>query len=155
MQPIDAEDLQPGDRVSADQIESSTPGMVDTYFGKPMSARYHAALLYTDHASHYMYLKCHYSTGGAETVLGKQKFEQLVATHRVKIKAYRTDNGIMSKKEYMQDVANCQQSITLSGINQHNQNGIAKRNICIVCDRARTMLFYVISKWPDEITIDL
>jgi len=155
MRPIDAEDLQPGDRVSVDQIESSTPGMVDTYSGKPTSARYHAASLYTDHASPYMYIKCHYSTGGAEAVLGKQKFEQLAATHGVKIKASRADNGIMSKKEYMQDAANCQQSITLSGVNQHNQNGIAERNIRTVCDRAQTMLFYAISKWPDEITIDL
>jgi hypothetical protein len=69
MRPIDAEELQPGDRVSVDQIESSTPGMVDSYSGKPTSARYHAALLYTDHASRYMYIKCHYSTGGVEAVL--------------------------------------------------------------------------------------
>jgi hypothetical protein len=102
-----------------------------------------------------MYIKCHYSTGGAKAVLGKQKFEQLAATHGVKIKAYRADNGIMSKKEYMQDAANCQQSVTLSGVNQHNHNGIAENNICTVCDRARSMLFYAISKWPDKITIDL
>ena len=140
MRPIDAEDLQLEDRVSVDQIESSTPGMVVTYSGKLTSARYHAALLYTDHASRYMYIKCHYSTGGVEAVLGKQKFEQLATTHGVKIKASRADNGIMSKKEYMQDAANCQQSITLSGVNQHNQKGIAECNIRTICNRARTML---------------
>jgi hypothetical protein len=53
--PIDAEDLLPGDRVSVDQLESPTPGMVDTYTGKPVSAKYHTASLYTDHASRFMF----------------------------------------------------------------------------------------------------
>jgi hypothetical protein len=51
-----------------------------------------------------MYLKCHYSTGGAEAVEGKQRFEQFANTHGVKIKAYRADNGIMAKKEYMKSI---------------------------------------------------
>jgi hypothetical protein len=101
--PIDQEDLQPGDRVSVDQIESPTPGMVDQHCGKPTTARYHAASLYTDHASRYMFLKCHYSTGGAEAVLGKQKFEQLAHTFGIKIKSYRADKGIMSKREFMKN----------------------------------------------------
>ncbi len=61
--PIDANDLNPGDCVSVDQIESSEPGYVDVHTGKPTTAKYHAASLYTDHASRFMYLKCHYSTG--------------------------------------------------------------------------------------------
>jgi len=46
--PIDAEELIPGDKVSEDQIESPAPGMVDTYSGLPVTARYHAASLYTE-----------------------------------------------------------------------------------------------------------
>jgi hypothetical protein len=98
-QPIDANDLHPGDCVSVDQIESSEPGFVDIHIGKPTTARYHAASLYTDHASRFMFLKCHYSTGGAEAIDGKQRFEQLASTYGVKIKAYRGDNGIMAKRE--------------------------------------------------------
>jgi hypothetical protein len=48
-----------------------------------------------------------------------------------------------------------QQTITLTGVNQHNQNGIAERNIRIICDRARAMLFHAIEKWPDAITVCL
>jgi hypothetical protein len=70
--PIDHDDLKPGDRVSVDQIESPTPGMVDALSGNPTSARFDAASLYTDHASRFMYIKCHYSTGGAEAILGKK-----------------------------------------------------------------------------------
>jgi hypothetical protein len=153
--PIDSGDLNPGDCVSVDQIESSSPGYVDTYQGKPTTARYHAASLYTDHASRFMYLKCHYSTGGAEAVEGKQRFEQFANTQGVKIKAYRADNGIMAKKEYMHSIEINQQTITLSGVNNHSQNGIAERNIRTVSDRARSMLLHAIEKWPGAITLEL
>jgi hypothetical protein len=145
--PIDSGDLQPGDCVSVDQFESSSPGYVDTYQGKPTTARYHAASLYMDHASRFMYLKCHYSTGGAEAVEGKRRFEQFANTQCVKIKAYRADNGIMAKREYMASIELNQQTITLSGVNNHSQNGIAERNIRTVSDRARTMLLHAIEKW--------
>ncbi len=153
--PIDHDDLKPGDRVSVDQIESPTPGMVDTLSGNPTSARFHVASLYTDHASWFMFIKCHYSTGGAEAVLGKQKFEQLAHTFGIRIKSYRADNGIMSKKEFMANVELNHQSTTLSGINQHSQNGIAERNIRTVCDRARTMLLHAILRWPQTVSVDM
>lgn len=44
-------------------------------------------------------IKCRYSTGGLEAVEGKQQFEQLVVTHRIKIKAYRADNSIIIRTE--------------------------------------------------------
>jgi hypothetical protein len=50
--PIDSANLWPGDKLSIDQLESSTPGYVDHFKGKPASARYHAASIYVDHASH-------------------------------------------------------------------------------------------------------
>jgi len=48
---INSEDLQPGDKVSIDQLESSTPGYVDTFKGKPMKAS-----IYVDYASQYLLL---------------------------------------------------------------------------------------------------
>ncbi len=61
----------------------------------------------------------------------------------------------MSKKEYTEHAENCQQTITLSAVNNHSQNGIAERNIRTVCDRARTMLIHVMTRWPDTITTEL
>jgi hypothetical protein len=46
----------------------------------------------------------YYSTGGSEAVEGKRHFEQLALSHGVKIKSYRTDNGIMACKEYRYEV---------------------------------------------------
>jgi hypothetical protein len=102
-----------------------------------------------------MYLKCHYSTGGAEAVEGKHRFEQFANLQGIKVKAYRADNGIMAKREYMASIELNQQTISLSGVNHHSQNGIAERNIRTVSDRARTMLLHAIEKWPDAITLDL
>lgn len=154
-QPIDSNDLQPGDCVSVDQLESSEPGYVNIYSGKPTTARYHAASLYTDHASRFMFLKCHYSTGGAEAIEGKVRFEQLAASHSIKIKAYRGDNGIMAKRDFLQHVQENQQTITLAGVNNHSQNGIAERSIRTICDRARTMLLHAMEHWPDVVGLDL
>ena len=85
---IDHDDLQPGDKVSVDQIESSTPGLVAISRGKPTNATYHAASVYVDHASRYTFVKMHYSTGGTKAVEGKRCFEQLALSHGIKIKSY-------------------------------------------------------------------
>jgi hypothetical protein len=102
-----------------------------------------------------MFIKCHYSTGGSEAVAGKQKFEQFAAGHGVRIKAYRADNGIMAKREYLENIELNNQTITLSGVNHYSQNGIAKRNIRTIADRARSMLLHAIEKWPEAITMDM
>jgi hypothetical protein len=155
VQPIDSGGLQPGDCLSVNQIESLAPGYADTYSGKPTSECYYATSLYNDHASHFMFLKYHYSTGGTEAVEGKQQFEQLTRLHDIKIRACRADNGIMDKREYMHHVELNQQTITLAGVNNHCQNGIAEKNIHTICDRACTMLFNVIEHWPiAAVTID-
>jgi hypothetical protein len=43
----------------------------------------------------------------------------------------------------------------LSGVNQHNQNGIAERNIHTICDRAHTMLLNAILCWPQAVTVEM
>jgi hypothetical protein len=154
-QPIDSNNLNPGDCVSVDQIISSEPGYVDVFHGKPTTARYHAASLYTDHASRFMFLKCHYSTGGTEAVDGKRRFEQFASSCGVKVKSYRADNGIMAKRDYLQNIEENQQSITLAGVNNHSQNGIAERSIRTICDRARTMLLHAMEHWPEVVGLDL
>lgn len=92
MHPIDSDNLVTGDKVSINQIESSTPGYVDHFKGKPASAKYHAALVYVDHVSRYTFIKCRYSTGAQEALEGKCIFEWTSTMHGVKIKTYQADN---------------------------------------------------------------
>ncbi len=102
-----------------------------------------------------MFLKYHCSTGGTEAIDGKRCFEQLASTYGVKIKAYRSDNGTMAKKDFLQNIADNQQTITLAGVNNHSQNGIAEHNIRTICDRARTMLLHAMDHWPEVVGLDL
>ncbi len=152
---IDSGDLHPVDRLSIDQIESLTPGYIDTFKGKPTKAKYNAASVYVDHASRFTFIKCHFSTSGSKAVEGKRIFVQLAASHGVKIKAYRADNGTMACHEYVSHVQVNQQNITYFGVNAHEQNGIAERAIRMLCDRARMMLLHAIEKLPDSVTLDL
>jgi len=152
---IDSGYLHSGDKVSVDQLESSTPGYVDTFKGKPTKAKYNATSVYVDHASRLIIVKCHFSTGGSEAVEGKTMLEHLAASNGIKVKGYRANNGIMACQEYINHVKINQQNITYCSINAHEQNGIAERGICTLCDRARTMLIHAMEHWPDVVTLDL
>jgi hypothetical protein len=70
--PINFNDLKPGDKVSVDQIESTTTGFIDICKGKPTLAKHHKASAYVDYGSRLTYVKCHYLTGAAEEIEGKQ-----------------------------------------------------------------------------------
>jgi hypothetical protein len=154
-QPIDVGNLNPGDRISIDQIKSWTPGYINIFKGKPTSAKYHVASVYLDHASRYTFVKCHYSTGAHEAIEGKQLFERSALTHGTKVKAYHADNGIMSCHDYAECAHANQQAITFCGVNVHGQNGIAECYIHTLCDRTRTMLLHAMEHWPDVITLEL
>jgi hypothetical protein len=48
--PLDMSHLTPGDCVSGDQLESTSPGLVPTYRGTPTTSKYHASsFAYADH----------------------------------------------------------------------------------------------------------
>jgi len=74
--PLDAGHLQPGECVSVDQSESSTPGSVPTSCGTPTKCTCQAATLFCDYASR---LSCHMSTGADEAVAAKRAFEREAA----------------------------------------------------------------------------
>jgi hypothetical protein len=99
---IDASHLQPGDCISGDQLESSTPGLVATYQGSPSTASYRAGTLLVDHASRYLHFTPHYSTGATEAIQAKHNFELHAATYNRSIKSYHTDNGVFRSKTFAQ-----------------------------------------------------
>lgn len=116
--PIDSGNLKPGDKVSVDQLESTTPGFVGIYKRKHTTAKYHAASVYVDHKQiHIPQMPLlHMCT---KAVKCKQQFEQLAVTHGIIIKAYRADNSIMACHKYVHNVIINQQSISYCGVNAH------------------------------------
>ncbi len=87
---LDISHLEPGDCVSGDQVESTTPGLVPTYRGTPSTDRYHAGTLFVDHASRFLHFTPHLSTGSKEAIIAKHSFEQLAHQHNKSIKCYHT-----------------------------------------------------------------
>jgi hypothetical protein len=150
--PLDIGHLNPGDCVSGDQVESSSPRLVPTYKGSPTTARYHAGTLLVDHASRYLFFSPHYSTGSKEAIEAKHRFELIASQFNRTIKRYHTDNGIFASKDFRQSCIDQRQRIKFCGVNAHHQNGIAERHIRTITERARTMLIHAMIQWLAIIT---
>jgi hypothetical protein len=97
---IDALHLHPGDCISGDQIESSSPGLIPTYRGTPVNTRYHASILFVYFASRFLYFMPHISTGASEAINAKHSFELLASQHNMLIKCYHTDNGLFASTAF-------------------------------------------------------
>jgi hypothetical protein len=153
--PLDVGHLNPGDCVSVDQLESNTPGSVPTSWGLPTKCTFQATTLFCDHASRYLFLKCHQSTGAAEAVAAKRAFEHEAGLANVTVRKYKADNGIFNSILWKSTCDTLQQANEYCGVNAHHQNGIAERQIRSIFDRARTMLLHALNKWPDVVTVSL
>jgi hypothetical protein len=116
---------------------------------------FQAATLFCDHASRFLHLTCHPSTGAADAIAAKRAFERDAALANVTIKKFRADNGIFNSAAWKQTCDVLQQHTDFCGVNAHHQNGIAERQIRTIVDRSRTMLLHAIHKWPDVIHVDL
>jgi hypothetical protein len=47
------------------------------------------------------------------------------------------------------------QTITYCGVSAHDQNGIAERAKCTICDSTCTVLINAMKTWPQVVNIDL
>jgi hypothetical protein len=152
---LDSGHLLPSDCVSVDQLESNTPGLVPQTKGSPTTITYQAATIFCDHASHFLHLNCHPSTGAADAITAKHAFEREAALANVTIKKFRADNGIFNSNAWNQTCDILHQQKDYCGVNAHHQNGIVERQIWTIVDRSRMMLLHAIHKWPDVIHVYL
>jgi hypothetical protein len=152
---IDALHLNPGDCVSGDQIESSTPGLVPTFQGSPTTAVYQAGTLFVDHASRYLHFTPHHSTGANEAVQAKLHFELHANTYNRLVKSYHANNGVFCSNLFRDSRLSRGQHLQFCGVNAHHQNGIAEQYIRTITERARTMLIHSMICWPDIIQENL
>ena len=152
---IRAEDLKPGDCVSADQYESAVQGRRRETAGKEReSKKFVGGTLFCDHASKYISVRHQVSTSAVETIKSKTDFEREGLLCGVEIKKYRTDNGIFASKAY-EDSLDEHQYADQSGVGAHHQNGVAEANIGRVQRMARAMLLHLRLHWPEEFSADL
>lgn len=143
------DNLEPGDVVSLDQYSSALPGRLPNTKGKEKHKdRYIGGTIFVDHASGKVFIKNQVSLNSGETVQAKRMFERDASDSGVKIKSYRADNLPFGSKEFTADIESKNQTITMSGVGAHHQNGVAERAIKTITNWARAMLMHMVIHWP-------
>jgi histone deacetylase 1/2 len=143
---------QAGDCVSADQLESKTPGFVGQMKAPILTKhRYTVATVFVDHFNRLSFVYLQYSTSGEETLKAKVAFEAFAESHGVRVKHYHADNGRFADNLFRNDCAKKQQTQSFRGVNAHWQNGIAERHIRTYQEMARTMLLHAKRRWPKAV----
>ena len=146
---------EPGECVSVDQLESSTPGFITQLKGKLTKQRYHAATVFVDHFSGLSYVHMQRSLTSEETLEAKRAFEAFARRHYVAIRHYHADNGRFADNAFITDATKQGQTLSYCGVNAHFQNGIAEKRIRDLQEQARKQLLHAKARWPSAIKINL
>ena len=141
----------PGDCVSVDQLESTTPGFIAQLKGFLTSQRYSCATVFTDHHSRLSRVYVQKNLSADENLKSKRLWEAYCRSHGVTTKHYHADNGHFADLEWLADVAKKGQTITFCGVNSHFQNGISEKRIRDLQELARTEMLDAKSRWSKAI----
>ena len=143
---------QPGQVVSVNQLESTTPGFVAQLKGLLTPQWYNYAMIFVDQVSKLSFVFLQKRITSAETVLVKEHFAR---DHGVKILHYHADNGRFADNGFIQVCKDNNQGLTYCGVNAHFQNGVAEKRIRDLQEQARTMLLFMVHKWPRMLSMAL
>ena len=148
--------LEPGQYVSVDQMEYSTPGSTAQLKGRLTRKRYGVMTVYIDHFSDLTYTYNQESTTGAETLASKHALEAYAREKGIsKIRHYHSDNGRFIDNAFVNDCTKQGQSQSCCGVNAHHQNGKVEKHIRDIGDEARKLLIHSIYKWNGVINSSL
>ena len=146
----------PGQCVSIDQVESTTPGLIAQLKGKPTRQRYRYATIFVDHYSRFTFVYLQKTITSVETVDAKKAFEAYARSLGVyPVSHYHADNGRFADNLFVSDCAAKGQGISYCGVNAHWQNGIAEKRIRDLQESARTQLIHAKNRWNRIIEVHL
>jgi transposase InsO family protein len=147
--------LKPGDVVSVDQLESSTPGFAGQMTGNLTRQRIMGSTIFVDHASGLSYVYNQLSMSSEETINAKEAFENYAKQHGVHINHYHADNGRFKDRAFTNAVRESGQTLSFAAVGAHHQNGVAEKRIGDLQRRATTLLLHAERRWPDAINTHL
>jgi hypothetical protein len=138
----------PGQYVSVDQMECSTPGFVAQLKGRLTRKRYRVTTVYIDHQSDLTFTFNQESTTSLETLASKHAFEAFAREKGIpRIQHYHSDNGRFMDNAFVIDCRKQGQSQSACGVNAHHQNGRVEKRIRDLSDDARKSLIHAVYKW--------
>jgi len=142
----------PGEGVSADQLEAGCPGRIPTTKGLPTAKRYRYCNFWIDHYSKFIFPTFHETKAAAELIASKQAFQDFAARYQIKIKKIRADNGVYSSDPFQVSCAEHQQDLSFCAVGGHWQNGVAECFIGVITQMARTILLHAVTQWPSVLS---
>jgi GAG-pre-integrase domain len=141
----------PGQCVSVDQLESTSPGFIAQLKGSLTRMRYRYVTVFTDHFSDLSFVHLQKTITSAETLEAKDAFEAYAKSVGVTIQHYHADNGRFADNLFLKSVKDKGQTISFCGVNAHFQNGIAEKRICDLQEAARSQLLHAKHRWPSAV----
>ena len=145
----------PGQVVSVDQLESTSPGFIAQLKGTLMQQKYKYTTVSVDQFSRYTFVYLQKHITSQETVMAKHAFEQSAEQRGVKIRHYHANNGHFVDNAFIQDCQANMQSLSYCVVNAHFQNSIAEHHIRDLQERTRTSMLYAMNKWKKTVIINL
>ena len=146
---------KPGNCVSVNQLESSTPGLIGQLRGAPTAKQHHeVATVFIDHRSGLGCTHLQKSAAATETVEAKKAaFERCAASHGVFVRHCHANDGHSADNLFHQAVTQKSQTLSFCCISAHFQSGAAKRRFGDLQDHAhQRMLAHANKRWPVAIT---
>ena len=145
----------PGQVVSIDQLESTSPGFIGQLKGTLTQQRYRYATVFVDQFSRYTFVYLQKRITSQETVMANHAIERAAEQCGVTIKRYHADNGRFADNAFIQDCQANRQILSYCGVNAHFQNGIAECHIQDLQEQTRTSMLYALNKWKKMVIINL
>jgi hypothetical protein len=144
-----------GSLTFADQMVSTTPGLIPQSTGKLTKCRFCAATIFVDSHSDYTHVFLQEDLTMDSTLDGKLDYERRASAFGVTVKGYHADNGHFADTTWRDSCVALKQSFQFCGVGSHHQNGIAERRIHDLSYAARASLLHAIQHWPDGVTKNL
>jgi len=109
---------QPGNGVSADQLEAGHPGKIPTTKGLPTLKPYKYCNIWVDHHTRFIYPIFH-ETKHATKLQSKKEFQQFAAKCNVTIRCIRVDDGEYSAALFQLSCEQDNQDLTFCTVESH------------------------------------
>eukprot|EP00957_Ditylum_brightwellii_P148322 11292442-Ditylum_brightwellii.AAC.1 len=136
-------DLLPGQRVCADHYHCAEPrGLYTSRGATGKTIMYTGGCIFVDNASVLVHIEHQVTLSGVEMVRSKLRLDRLAAEFGVKVHSFHTNNGVLTSTNFMDSLLYSDQSIRFSGAGAAYQNGIAEREIKIICDTVQSIMIH-------------